>query len=455
MTAIFAETALLPDGWRENVRVKIDADGKISAVETDASTASEDERVKVLLPALSNLHSHTFQRAMAGLTERRGPSGRDSFWTWREVMYRFLDILSPDEIEAIAAFAFMEMQEAGFSAVAEFHYLHNRQGGGAYDDPGELAARIVAASRTTGIGLTLLPVHYAQGGVDGRPLKGGQLRFANSLDGFVRLLARSEELAKGRADTVVGLAPHSLRAVPVSDLAELARLRPDRPIHMHIAEQEAEIEETIAVLGARPMDWLLANHDVDQRWCLIHCTHMEPGETEKLAASGAVAGLCPITEANLGDGIFDGERFLGHGGRFGVGSDSNISISTIGELRQLDYSQRLRDRARVVLAEPSGSVGRRLYGAALAGGAQALGRASGAIETGKFADMVAIDPARDGLHGLKSDLTLDAWMFAGSREAVTDVWSAGRHMVREGRHVAREDISARYGACLSSIMDRL
>lgn len=455
MTVILAETALLPDGWHDHVRVEIDVTGKIAKVEAGASAGDGDRRVKVLLPALSNLHSHAFQRAMAGLTERRGPSGRDSFWTWREVMYRFLDILTPDEIEAIAAFAFMEMQEAGFSAVAEFHYLHNRQGGRAYDDQGELAARILAAGETTGIGLTLLPVHYAQGGVDGRPLKGGQLRFANSLDGFMRLVERSEALAAGRDDVTVGVAPHSLRAVPIADLAELARFRPARPIHMHIAEQEAEIEETLAVLRARPMEWLLANHDVDARWCLIHCTHMEPAETEALAASRAVAGLCPVTEANLGDGIFDGERFLDHGGRLGVGSDSNIAISTVGELRQLDYSQRLSHRARVVLAEPSGSVGRRLYGAALAGGAQALGRASGAIETGAFADMVAIDPARDGFHGLREDLVLDAWVFAGSRDAITDLWSAGRHMVREGRHIAREDIAKRYGACLTSIMDRL
>ena len=271
----------------------------------------------------------------------------------------------------------------------------------------------------------------------------------------MRLVERSETLSAGRDDVTVGIAPHSLRAVPVEDLAELARFRPDHPIHMHIAEQEAEIDETVAVLGGRPMEWLLANHEVGARWCLIHCTHMTPGETVALAATGAVAGLCPVTEANLGDGIFDGERFLDNGGWLGVGSDSNISISTIGELRQLDYSQRLRDRARVVLAQPGGSVGRRLYDAALGGGAQALGRASGAIEVGKFADMVAIDPARDGLHGLKEDFVLDGWIFAGSREAVTDVWSAGRHMVRGGRHIAREAISARYGVCLSSIMDRL
>lgn len=456
MTAIFAETALLSSGWEANVRVRLGTDGRIGTVETDAVRDADDELVRVLLPALSNLHSHTFQRAMAGLAERRGPTGRDSFWTWREIMYRFLDLLDPDDIEAIAAFAFMEMQEAGFSAVAEFHYLHNRPGGASYADRSELAARIAAAAETTGIGLTLLPVHYRQGGVDGRPLKGGQLRFSNDLDSFSDLVARCEAIVgKASADAGLGLAPHSLRAVPVSDLAEIAGWKPDLPLHMHIAEQEAELAETHEVLGARPMEWLIANHEVTQRWCLIHCTHMNRAETEGLARTRAVAGLCPVTEANLGDGIFDGDRYLENGGRLGIGSDSNIAISTIGELRQLDYSQRLRDRARVVLAEPGGSAGRKLYDLASAGGAQALGRSAGSIEIGKWADLVAVDPARAGLHGLSGDMMLDAYVFAGSQACVTDLWSAGRHVVRESRHVARDAIAARYKSRLTSIMDRL
>ncbi|MCO6387294.1 formimidoylglutamate deiminase [Aliihoeflea sp. 40Bstr573] len=456
MTYIFAQTALLPSGWKADVRVVLGADGRIESVQGEAVRGADDQAVPLLLPALSNLHSHTFQRAMAGLAERRGPSGRDSFWTWREIMYRFLDLLDPDDIEAIAAFAFMEMQEAGFSAVAEFHYLNNQPGGAAYADRGELAARIAAAAKTTGIGLTLLPVHYVQGGVDGRPLKGGQLRFANDLDGYGELVARCEAIVGAAStDTGLGLAPHSLRAVPVSDLAEISGWKPDLPLHMHIAEQEAELAETQDVLGARPMEWLLANHDVRQRWCLIHCTHMNLRETAALAGTKAVAGLCPITEANLGDGIFDGDHYLQNGGRLGVGSDSNIAISTIGELRQLDYSQRLRDRARVVLADPGGSAGRKLYDLASSGGAQALGRASGAIEAGNWADLLAIDPARAGLHGLAGDMMLDAYVFAGSQTCVTDLWSAGRHMIRQGRHVARDAIAARYKSRLTSIMDRL
>jgi len=453
MAAIFANRALLPQGWAENVSLLVDKDGRIAAVTANTRPDADADHVDLLAPALSNLHSHTFQRAMAGLTETRGPSERDSFWTWREVMYRFLDVLTPEEIGTIAAFAFMEMQEAGFSAVAEFHYLHNAPGGARYDDPAELSRRIAAAASETGIGLTLLPVHYAQGGVDGRPLAGGQMRFRNDRDSFANLVGQMPEItSRLSSDAGWGVAPHSLRAVGRDDLHALAGLAPERPMHMHIAEQEKEIDETLAVFGARPMEWLLGEHDVSQRWCLIHCTHMTPDETARLAASGAVAGLCPVTEANLGDGIFDGARFLGAGGRFGVGSDSNIRISAVEELRQFEYSQRLRDRLRVVLAEPGQSAGRRLYGKALQGGAQALGRQSGAIEAGKWADLVAIDSGP--FSALSGDAALDAWIFSSGNIAVTDLWSAGRHSVRQGRHVARDAIAARYRKALAAIMGR-
>ena len=455
-TAIFAASAFLPSGWAAEVRVTVASDGRIAAVIPGAMPETGDIRVPILLPALSNLHSHTFQRAMAGLSEARGPLGRDSFWTWREIMYRFLDLLTPDEIEAIAAFAFMEMQEAGFAAVAEFHYLHHQPGGAPYDDIGELSARIAHAATETGIGLTLLPVHYAQGGVDGRALAGGQLRFGNDLDRFLSIVDKAREAVHQLPpDANWGLAPHSLRAVAPADLAALVEITSDRPVHMHSAEQEKESEETMAVLGARPISWLLDNAQVDARWCLIHCTHMTPDETTRLAATGAVAGLCPVTEANLGDGIFDGERFLSAGGRFGIGSDSNILISVAGELRQLEYSQRLRERARVVLAGPGQSAGRVLHDAALEGGARALGRDTGSIASGKWADLVGLDLGHAGLHGLAGDRALDGWVFAARDGAVRDLWSAGRHCVSAGRHVAREAIAERYRAVMASIMSRL
>jgi formimidoylglutamate deiminase len=447
---IKAATALTPDGWRDDLVVTIGRDGRIEAVEPAKDHAS-DLSVPVLLPALSNLHSHTFQRAMAGLTEWRGPAGRDSFWTWRELMYRFLDVLTPDEIEAIAAFAFMEMQEAGFAAVAEFHYLHRAPGGVPYDNLAELSERIIAAAGDSGIGLTLLPVLYQQGGLDGRPLAGGQRRFFNDTDSFLRLVSDAETaLARLPGDAALGIAPHSLRAVSAQSLAEAAALRRSGPLHMHIAEQELEIEEVVAATGARPVEWLFDNHDVDARWCLIHATHMTQDETERLARSGAVAGLCPVTEANLGDGIFNGVDYLSAGGHFGIGSDSNIRISTGEELRQLEYSQRLKHRGRAVLAEPGGSVGRRLYDTALAGGARALGRDSGAIAPGKWADLVALDAGRLAGSG-KGDGLIDAFVFTADSRAITDVWSAGRHSVQAGRHVARAALEARYARTLSRL----
>lgn len=454
MTRIHTGRALLPDGWARDVAVTVE-DGRIAAVTRGTSPAGATG-VGVLLPAPANLHSHSFQRAMAGMTESRGPSGSDSFWTWRELMYRFLDRLGPDDVEAIAGMVFVEMLEAGYAAVAEFHYLHHGVGGVPYGNPAELSARIAAAAAETGIGLTLLPVLYMQGGTDGRELAGGQRRFGNGPDAYARLLEGAEAavVAVG-PDARTGVAPHSLRAVPVEALTDLAALRPGSPIHMHIAEQEAEVREVLATHGATPVRWLLEILDVGPRWCLIHCTHMTPEETAGLARSGAVAGLCPVTESNLGDGIFDGARFLEEGGRFGIGSDSNIRIALSEELRTLEYSQRLRDRARAMLAGAERSAGRTLFESAAAGGAQALGRESGAIRVGAWADLVALDAGALAVAGLDGDAVLDGWIFAGDDRIVADVWSAGRHVVRDGRHIGRDRAEARYRETISRLRDAL
>ncbi|MWD28551.1 formimidoylglutamate deiminase, partial [Aquicoccus sp. SCR17] len=370
MTTILAETALLPEGWRDNVRVEIAA-GRIASVAAGAVPGPEDLRTGPLLPAPCNLHSHGFQRAMAGLTEGRGPEGRDSFWTWRRLMFRFLDRLTPDDVEAITAFAQMEMLEAGYGSVAEFHYLHHAPGGAAYDNRAEVSERVAAAAATSGLGLTLLPVLYMQGGCDGRALEAGQIRFGNDLGGYAELLEGAEAALKPLGDAQLGLSAHSLRAVPVEVAAHLPELRPGAPVHMHLAEQRAEVEEVEAAQGARPVTLALDRLPLDAPWCFIHCTQMTPQETENLAKSGAVAGLCPVTEASLGDGIFDGAAYLEAGGMLGLGTDSNIRISLAEELRGLEYSQRLRDRARAVLATPERSTGRRLFDAALAGGERA------------------------------------------------------------------------------------
>ncbi len=443
MQILWAEQALTDKGWENAVRIEIGDDGRIASVTADS--APEGQRLDAALPAPGNLHSHAFQRAMAGLTESRGADPSDSFWTWRRLMYRFLDLLTPDDIQAIAAFVQMEMLEAGFAAVAEFHYLHNAPGGQQYANPAELSDRIFAARQTSGIGLTHLPVLYAQGGCDGRALAGGQLRFSNDFNSYQRLFeANKRALNVLPTDSNLGVAPHSLRAVSREMLDQLPDLAGTGPIHIHIAEQQAEVVDVIAHLGARPVEWLLNIFHVDPRWCLIHATQMTPAETIGLAQSGAVAGLCPITESNLGDGIFDAVRYLDHGGRFGLGSDSNLRISLTEELRVLDNSQRLRDHSRAALAQENASTGRVLLERAAAGSAQALGRDAGVITKGKWADIIGLSTDHPDLAGLKGDVLLDAWIFARDDRAISDVWSAGRHLVRNGAHERAEQITAAY-----------
>jgi formimidoylglutamate deiminase len=445
-----ADHALLPDGWARDVTVEI-ADGRIASIRKGGGGRS----VGCLLPAPVNLHSHTFQRAMAGLTEYR-TAGQDSFWTWRSLMYRFLERLTPEDVEAVAAQVMVEMAEAGYAAVAEFHYLHHGLGGVSYDDRAEMAARIVQAAATTGLGLTLLPVLYERGGCDGRALAGGQLRFGNDTGGFARLIeGAGRHVTSLPADAVLGLAPHSLRAVSPDGLAFAASLLPKAPVHIHVAEQVAEVDELLAYTGQRPVEWLLAHAPVDQRWCLIHATQMTPEETLALAASGAVAGLCPITEANLGDGIFDGARYLAAGGKFGIGSDSNVRISLAEEIRILEYSQRLGMKARAVLADSNRSVGRVIFDGMVQGGAQASGRDAGAIAVGKWADLVALDTSGPDLAGRQGDRILDTFAFAGDTSMVRHLWSAGRHIVQDGRHVAREAVNARFANVMARLAEAM
>jgi len=451
---IFAKQAKLSTGWAANVRVVVES-GRITALHTDQMPQPTDTVVDTLVPALGNLHSHTFQRAMAGMTEFR-MAGKDSFWTWRDLMYRFTANLTPEHVEAIAAFVFLEMQEAGYASVGEFHYLHHQPGGTPYDDLGELSARIAAAAATTQIGLTHLPVLYTYGGAGQVPLEAGQARFGNSVDRFNTLVARANE-AVGLLpeDCHVGIAPHSLRATSPDDLRAVLSARTSGPVHIHIAEQPKEVADIQGWLGARPVEWLLANANVTPDWCLIHATHMTTAETKGMAKSGAVAGLCPVTEANLGDGPFNGPEYLNAGGAFGVGSDSNVLISLTEELRTLEYSQRLRDVARNVMVVGEGSVGDTLYTGAAKGGAQALGRGTGDISVGTLADLAAIDSTVPSLCALRQDQLLDGLVFASKDTVVTDVWSAGRHAVHAGRHVKRDEITAAYKVAMHSLMASL
>ena len=446
---LFLDTALLPSGWAQNVALDITG-GTITAITPDAVPSDGERLCGIALPGLPNLHSHTFQRAMTGLSETRG-LGDDSFWTWRQVMYAFLRKLSPDDVEAIAAFAMMEMLETGFTALAEFHYLHHAPDGRPYANPAELAERIAAAAAQTGIGLTLLPVLYTHGGFGSLPPGAGQARFLNDIEAFHRLLDASVRAIAPLEDAVLGQAPHSLRAVAPADLARLALL--PGPTHIHIAEQTREVDDSLAWSGQRPAAWLLDHAPVDPGWTLIHATHTDPAELAAIARSGATIGLCPITEANLGDGIFDAPTFRDAGGIYGVGTDSNVEITAPGELRLLEYGQRLARRARNVMPATEGaSTGRTLYDAALTGGAQALARRIGRLAPGHRADLVILDRTHPDLATATGDRLLDAYVFSAGPATIDTVIVAGRTLVTAGRHHARDTIAARYRKTLATLV---
>ena len=451
---LYFPEALTSRGWCRDV-VIIVTDGVIETIATGVPAPADAVRHKgIAVPGIGNLHSHAFQRGMAGLSERGGPQD-DHFWSWREIMYRFLAVLTPDDVEAISALAFMEMLEAGFTAVAEFHYLHNDIGGRPYAAPGEMAGRIAAAAAATGIGLTLLPVFYAHGGFGGAAPNPGQRRFVTSLDSYETLLDAARRAIAPLPDARIGVAPHSLRAVTPDELTHLVALAGDGVIHLHAAEQLREVDDCVAVLGARPVEWLLDNAPVNARWCLVHATQMEKLETVRLARTGAVAGLCPVTEANLGDGIFPATTYLGAGGAIGIGTDSNIAISVAGELRALDYAQRLRDRARNRLAPDGASSGRRLFDLAAAGGAQALDRRIGTLAAGARADIVVLDPEHPALIGRAEDRRLDSWLFAATDRPIVSVYVGGRQVVAKGAHRDRAAILARWRITAARLRDAL
>ena len=456
---LFAERALLASGWAEEVLLETGSDGLIRDLATGVRRPPPDsDRVAgALLPGMPNLHSHAFQRAFAGATERRGP-GEDSFWTWREAMYRLVANVDPEAIESIAAQLFVEMLEAGYTSVGEFHYLHHERDGRSYACLAETSERIVAAAERTGIALTLLPVLYTSSGFGGGPPALEQRRFVNDVERYARLL---ETLFSrhGRSEGIrIGAALHSLRAVTPEDLGRALRLlealHAHAPVHIHVAEQIREVEDCVRWCGQRPVEWLLEHAEVDERWCLVHATHLTQTECAALAASEATVGLCPTTEANLGDGIFPAVAFVGAGGRFGIGSDSHVSVSPVEELRWLEYGQRLVHRRRTLMAsEDSCSVGRFLYEHAAGNGARALGLEAGTISPGRRADLIAVDSTLPALEGRDGDEMLDALVFAGNVNAVRDVMVGGQWRVREGRHPEREPIRRRFAETLRRLRE--
>jgi formiminoglutamate deiminase len=442
---LFFRHALLPDGWAKDVRVRVEG-GMI--LEIAVGAVPDGEVHGIALPGMPNLHSHTFQRAFAGLTETRG-STADSFWSWREQMYRFALTMTPEDVEAVAAQAFVEMLESGFCSVAEFHYLHHDMDGGQYADIGEMAARVAAASDATGIGLTLLPVFYAHSGFGGAKPVAGQRRFICDLDNFAALYERCQEIAADLPGGRVGIAPHSLRAVTPRELRVLTEMAGDAPLHIHIAEQTKEVADCLAWSGARPIEWLLSHADVAANWCLIHATHANVAEREGMAKAGAVVGLCPITEANLGDGIFHTQSFTGN---IGIGSDSNVLIDVAQELRQLEYSQRLMAQSRNVLASDSApATATALFLQAVAGGGQALGGARG-LAVGAPADLVTLNAAALGPAAANPDAALNIAVFAARRQAIDTVWARGKKIVVDGRHVAAEATRKRFDATVAKLI---
>ena len=445
---IHARQALLSNGWAENIRLTITG-GKIAAIEEGVEPQPGDERQDVLLAGMPNLHSHAFQYGMAGLAERRGPSA-DSFWSWRDVMYRFAHNLTPDQARCVATRLYVDMLEAGFTRVGEFHYLHHDRDGREYGNIAEMAVQIAAAARDTGIGLTLLPVFYAHSNFGGLAPNDGQRRFINSLDRFAALVEGSARAVSDLDGAILGVAPHSLRAVTPQELSIVAGLLPDRPVHIHIAEQMKEVNDCLAWSGQRPVEWLLANQQLSSRWCLIHATHMTDEETRSMALSGAIAGLCPVTEANLGDGTFSGTLFRSAGGQFGIGSDSNVLIGIGDELRQLEYSQRLAHQGRNMLADDEGSTGRAIFDAALTGGNIAMGCAGQALVAGAAADVIALDVSRMPM--ARGDTILDTWLFTG-RAKVQDVWVHGRKQVHNGRHHLHEAAERAFQKTLGELLN--
>lgn len=447
--AITLQSALLPSGWARNVRVEWDAQGMISAVEADQANA----QTGAMLPGLANCHSHAHQRAMAGLAERSGKTA-DSFWTWRDTMYSFLRTMNPEQLEAIAAQLYVECLQAGFTHIAEFQYLHHQPNGEHYQNLAEMSLRTLNAATDVGIGITCLPVHYQFAGFNEQLTSESQKRFFNTPDTMLRLLDELVNPIDAVPTAVLGIAGHSLRATSVDAFNAVLTGRPssETPIHMHVAEQTREVDDCIAWSGQRPVEYCLNQFEVDERWCLIHATHMTEGETAALAKSQSVAGLCPTTEANLGDGFFNASNYLHHAGRIAIGSDSHISVSLVEELRWLEYGQRLVHRTRNQLAKgPESSTGAHLYQLAAHGGAQACGINTGAIRVGARADFVVLDTQSPILAARQGDEIIDSWIFSGNRSVVRDVYVAGRQVINNGRHAQQAAIEQRFIATVDAL----
>lgn len=445
MPAYFASRALLPTGWAHNVRLEVDAHGQLAQVTPNADSDGCLRLHGDVVPGMPNLHSHAFQRAMAGLAEVAG-NPQDSFWTWRDLMYRLVQRLTPEQVGVIARQLYIEMLKGGYTQVAEFHYLHHTPEGKAYADRGEMTGRLSEAALQAGIGMTLLPVLYSYAGFGAQPAQAGQRRFIQSAESYLEQQQVIARQLAGQPLQNQGLCFHSLRAVELGQMQQiLAASDQTLPVHIHIAEQQKEVNDCLAWSGQRPVAWLYEHLPVDSRWCLVHATHLDREELEQLARSKAVAGLCPTTEANLGDGIFPGDSYLHHQGRWGIGSDSHVSLNVVEELRWFEYGQRLRDQRRNRLTTPEQpAVADVLYHQALRGGAQACGTAIGKLAVGYRADWLVLDGDDPYLASAPDASILNRWLFAGGKEQIRDVFVAGRQVIEQGSHALQQQSSAEF-----------
>jgi formimidoylglutamate deiminase len=445
--------ALLPEGWRANVRLRSGIDGRWAEVTADADSGDSPRLGRFVIPAMPNLHSHAFQRAMAGQVERFERAD-DSFWSWRETMYRHAGGIDPDCLHAIARWLYTEMVEQGYSRVCEFHYVHQRPDGSRYSPPEAMSEALIAAANEVGIGLTLLPTLYQRGGFGDQPLTERQRRFHCDSDEFLRLCG---DLASrmNRPGQRLGAAIHSLRAVSGVSLQHMVAddFWRNRPLHIHIAEQRKEVDDCLAQHGRRPIEHLFDLVDVDPRYCLIHATHALDHERELMARSGAVVGICTTTEANLGDGCFELADLRQRGGRWGIGSDSQAGLDPREELRWLEYQARLASGRRTVLADhQSPDVAANLWSEAVAGGGQASGAQSAGLRVGADADWLVLDDQDPALAGCTPDTIMGAWMFAPARSAPLVTGASGEALTERGHHPRRESFARDYVRVVRSLM---
>ncbi|MDW6003530.1 formimidoylglutamate deiminase [Vibrio mangrovi] len=433
-TVIFAERACLPTGWQHNVVLEI-INGEFTRVSANAEPPGGALHMQgPVLPTMVNVHSHAFQRVMAGMAEvSLNPD--DSFWSWRDLMYKIVSRLSPQQVNIIATQLYIDMLKAGYTQVGEFHYLHHDPSGKPYADPAEMSYQLLDAAERSGIGMTLLPVLYRYAGFGAQTPDSGQARFIHSSESYLKLQHQLTHTMRDHSRHHLGICFHSLRAVSPQQIQEvLAELDAGQPIHIHIAEQHKEVSDCVHWSGQRPVEWLDSHIGLNERWCLIHATHLDGGEIHRIANSGAVVGLCPSTEANLGDGIFPGVDFTRAGGRWGIGSDSHVSLSIVDELRLLEYSQRLRDQQRNRLySDSQNSVGDYLYAQALSGGSQACGVKLG-LTAGCRADFMVLDSNHPLLMASQAPDIINRWLFACNENLIKDVFVAGKQCIKDGHH---------------------